>query len=213
LLDIPFLFAELFERHDILLRGLGDHVHFRIPLWRDLLLKLGAVDGTRAECARLMRAGESILVFPGGAREVSKRKGERYRLLWKERLGFVRMAIEHDATIVPFSAVGIDDAFEVIVDADQLFASPIGPILRSLGVRSEAFLPFAVPRVDADRLYFKLGTPIRARDFASAADDDVGARALRDAVRDAVTTGIEELHAIRGCDPERRLTAGLRRHR
>ena len=37
-----------------------------------------------------MERGEAILVFPGGGREVMKRKDEDYVLIWKERLGFVR---------------------------------------------------------------------------------------------------------------------------
>jgi hypothetical protein len=35
-----------------------------------------------------------VLVYPGGGREVAKRKGEKYQLLWKERVGFARLAIE-----------------------------------------------------------------------------------------------------------------------
>ena len=45
--------------------------------WRDFLAGFGAVDGTRENCAALMREGESILVYPGGAREVFKRKSEK----------------------------------------------------------------------------------------------------------------------------------------
>nr|HMS80226.1 hypothetical protein [Burkholderiaceae bacterium] len=36
-----------------------------------------------------MRAGESVLVFPGGGREVFKHKGERYHLIWKNRPGYL----------------------------------------------------------------------------------------------------------------------------
>ena len=39
-----------------------------------------------------------------------KRKGEEYRLLWKEKADFVRMAARLGAVIVPFGALGGDDA-------------------------------------------------------------------------------------------------------
>jgi hypothetical protein len=42
---------------------------------------------------------------PGGAGEVFKGRGQDYKLLWKERLGFARMAIEFGYPIVPFAAV------------------------------------------------------------------------------------------------------------
>ncbi len=36
-LDAPLLIAELWAKRRIVIRALGDHVHFRIPLWRDVL--------------------------------------------------------------------------------------------------------------------------------------------------------------------------------
>ncbi len=40
----------------------------------------------------VMQQGYSILVFPGGGREVLKRKGEAYQLIWKQRYGFLKLA-------------------------------------------------------------------------------------------------------------------------
>ena len=72
--------------------------------------------GTRDNVRALMRDRQTILVFPGGAREVNKRRGQQYQLLWRERIGFARLAIEHRYPIVPFAAVGVDDMLDVIVD-------------------------------------------------------------------------------------------------
>jgi hypothetical protein len=52
-----------------------------------------------------------VLLFPGGAREVCKRKGEEYKLLWKPTVDFVRMASFHNAIIVPFALLGADEAY------------------------------------------------------------------------------------------------------
>jgi hypothetical protein len=41
-----------------------------------------------------MRDHQTILVFPSGSREVFKRRGQQYQLLWRERMGFARLAIE-----------------------------------------------------------------------------------------------------------------------
>jgi 1-acyl-sn-glycerol-3-phosphate acyltransferase len=43
----------------------------------------------------MMEAGETLLVYPGGGREVTKGRGTNYKLLWEGRTGFVRMAIKH----------------------------------------------------------------------------------------------------------------------
>jgi hypothetical protein len=70
-------------------RTLADRAHFAVPLWRDILTASGCVLGTRDNCRALMGDGQPVMIFPGGAREVFKRKGESYRLIWKERIGFV----------------------------------------------------------------------------------------------------------------------------
>jgi 1-acyl-sn-glycerol-3-phosphate acyltransferase len=214
LLDIPFLFAELYERKGIFLRGLGDHVHFQVPLWRDLLWKLGAVDGTREACGALMEAGEAILVFPGGGREVAKRRGERYRLLWKERLGFARLAVQHACTIVPFAAVGIEDALDVVLDSSDLLRTPLGKALKRMGFRVDLVPPIVkgigpTPLPRPERLYFEVRDAVDPRSYASSPDDEQGVRALRDRVKQEVEAGIASLHVARAVDPKRRLLPRL----
>ena len=56
--------------------------------------------------------------FPGGAREVFKRRGEKYALIG-ERTGFARLAIECGYPIVPFSAVGAEDVYDIVLDAED----------------------------------------------------------------------------------------------
>lgn len=215
-IDVPFLYRGLHEAKGIVLRGLGDRLHFQIPGWRDLVTRLGVVEGTRDNCAALMRAGQPILVFPGGAREVSKRRGEQYQLHWKQRVGFVRMAIAHGCTIVPFGSVGIEDAFDIWLDANDLLASPAGPLLRGLGVREDLLVPCLrglgptpVPR--PERLYFGFGPPIPTRHLAGQADDEAACRSLREQVRGAVEEQIRGLRELQGRDAERPFRVRLRR--
>jgi 1-acyl-sn-glycerol-3-phosphate acyltransferase len=95
---------------------LGEHGHYAIRVWRDLLEMCGMVRGTRDNVRALMREDEHVLVFPGGADEVFKRRGQKYQLLWKERLGFARLAIEFGYPIVPFAAVGAEEMYDVVAD-------------------------------------------------------------------------------------------------
>ena len=115
-LDIPMLALGVYEETGRVVRGLGDDNHFAVPVWRDILTRLGAVRGTRENCGRLFEAGEAVLVFPGGGREVFKHKGERYKLVWKERVGFARLAIQYGVPIVPFASVGVEDMFEIVLE-------------------------------------------------------------------------------------------------
>ena len=101
--------------------------------------------GTRDNVRALMRERQTILVFPGGSREVNKHRGQQYQLLWRERIGFARVAIEQGYPIVPFAAVGADEMLDVIIDQntpiyrqfaslyEKLLGFPVPPIVRGLG--------------------------------------------------------------------------------
>jgi 1-acyl-sn-glycerol-3-phosphate acyltransferase len=211
-LDVPLLVFAVHDQRGIFLRSLGDHLHFRIPLWRDLLTHFGTVDGTRENCRALMRAGESILVFPGGGREVFKHKGEQYRLIWKERAGFVRLAVEHGYAILPLAAVGAEECYDIVVDSDELLATPLGPLLRRIAPRADEIPPLVrgigpLPR--PERFYFHFGRAIDTRPYAGRQRDAVLCMALRERVRRAVERGMRRLLAERARDPQRALRARL----
>jgi len=68
----------------------------------------------------LLASGETSLLFPGGAREAFKRRGEEYTLIWPERAEFVRAAAKFGADIVPFAAVGSDDAVVQLMSGPEM---------------------------------------------------------------------------------------------
>ena len=213
-LDAPFLALELYNQHGIWMRSLGDHIHFKVPGWGRMLKRYGVVDGTRPNCDKLMEAGEAILVFPGGAREVAKRKGEKYQLIWQERLGFVRMAVKHGCTIVPFSAVGVEDGFDILIDADEILASPVGRVLRRLGVREDVIWPISrglgpTPLPRPQRFYFHIAEPIPTRAFQGQQGDDEVCRALRAQTSAAIEAGIDHLIEYRRGDPQKHIVPRL----
>ena len=206
LVDVPFMATQLWRRRGIRLRGLGEHAHYRVPVWRNLLERSGMVRGTRENTRALMRDGQHILVFPGGTGEVFHGRGQKYRLLWKERVGFARLAIEFGYPIVPFATVGVEEMFDIVADdrttglghaysiISGLVGLPLPPIAHGIG-------PTLIPR--PERLYFWFGEPINTVRFDGRAEDDDAARQLRDEVRGAVQGGIEFLLAEREADPHR----------
>ena len=215
LVDIPMLGLEIFEKTGRTVRGLADHNHFALPVWRDLLRRIGAVRGTREVCSQLFEAGEAVLVFPGGGREVMKHKHERYRLIWKERIGFARLAIQHGVPIVPFASVGVEDMFDIVVDAEDILHSPVGDLLRALGITEQPWFRHgeiippiargrgiaALPRLE--RQYFLFGEPIDTTRHAGRHEDREVCLALREEVKHAVEGQIAELIEFRNSDRER----------
>lgn len=208
--DLMFLTAEFIER-GIVVRGLGDHALFRIPVSRQLLTACGVVPGTRPNIRELMRRGDLIMVFPGGAREMAKRKGESYQLIWKHRVGFAAMAIEGRYPIVPFASLGIEDALDIVLDTDNPLMAPARklamkllnveppPIVRGIGLTP-------IPR--PERLYFWFGEPISTLEYGGVADEH---NALESKARTAASIegGLDFLFDEREKDPDRSLLKRL----
>jgi 1-acyl-sn-glycerol-3-phosphate acyltransferase len=116
-------------------RLIEEHDHLIHPLERLLSpVSLGA-RGTRENCRRLFAAGEAVLVFPGGGREVMKH--EPYQLICKQRIGFAHLAIQHGVPIVPFAPLGVEEMFEIVVDADDILRPSAGDLPRALGITEQ----------------------------------------------------------------------------
>jgi len=207
-LDV-LLFADgLYRERGIVLRSLADRNHFKVPLWRSFVAQTGAVHGTRANCAALMRRGEHILVFPGGAREVFKHRGEAYQLIWKERFGFVQLAIEHGYTITPYATAGAEEAFDVLLDSTQYMDTPLGRYLKRSGIADrhlrggEEFPPLVrglgltvLPR--PEKLYYLVGRPLDMKRYRGQEDDPAVLRRARNRVHRSLTQLIADVRAHR----------------
>jgi 1-acyl-sn-glycerol-3-phosphate acyltransferase len=214
MVDAPLIAAELWERGRIV-RSLGDHAHFKIPGWRDALTRMGVVEGTRDITSELMRRGELVMVFPGGGREVNKRKNERYKLVWKNRLGFARLAIQHGYPIVPFASVGAEHGIDIVLDNESPLLAPVQflskkvlgtpdgpPLVRGVGLSP-------VPR--PERQYYWFGEPIPTAEFKGQEADDNAARKVRERTAAAIEHGIELMLAEREADPNRSVVKRLLR--
>lgn len=212
LFDGQLLGAELYKEKDIFLRSLVDNVHFELPVWRDLLSNIGGgVKGTRENCAELMRQGEHILVFPGGGREVCKKKGEKYKLTWKSRSGFARMAMEFGYPLIPVAGLGGDDAYSIIWDSDDVMNSKLGEFLKRTGI-AEKFLkngehippftkgigPTLFPK--PMKFYYKVCEPIDTTEYKDRFEDKEAQMELRTKVELALDKAFIELMEIRQKD-------------
>ncbi len=202
-LDVPLLAQGIYLNTGIFPRGLADRLHYNIPYWRDTLGKSGVVIGSREMCSALMQAGESIMVFPGGAREVVKGKGANYELLWGGRLGFVRMAVAHGYSITPFASVGAEESLDLIFDGDEIMRSPVGRLLKKRGwdkyLRDGEFL-FPIPRgiglsmfPRPEPFYFSFGKPIETVSAAGRQDDKRALRRIQDKVATSVNQQIKDM--------------------
>lgn len=81
--DLPVLLHELYLR-GFRCRGLAHPLHWLSPAGA-VFERFGAIKATPFATYKLLKEGQSVLLFPGGAREVTKRRGENYQLKWRVR--------------------------------------------------------------------------------------------------------------------------------
>lgn len=183
-LDGTLWAAQLYMEKGIFCRSLVDNLHYMMPVWRDLAPKLGFVRGTRENCTEMMQHGEHVMVYPGGGRETCKRKGEKYKLTWKKRTGFARMAIENGYDIVTVAQVGQEDAFDIVMDGDEIMDSRFGDWLREKGIAEkylkdgETVFPLArgigptfIPR--PERQYYAFGNRISTKQYEGKVTEEI----------------------------------------
>lgn len=144
-IDTLVLYAEYFRKTGRMLRGVAEHIFFRHRLVGDLFMRFGAFDGTRKNAVRLLKAGHSVLCYPGGARESFAERQWRYTLKWEGRMGYLRSALAANVPIVPFASIGPEEAYVTLFREPFLGRLLFGsakydfPVFTGLGL-----LPFPV---------------------------------------------------------------------
>jgi 1-acyl-sn-glycerol-3-phosphate acyltransferase len=135
-----------------------------LPFVSLLFTRVGQVVGVPENAKRLLAQGEALLVFPEGARGITKTFDRRYKLT-EFGLGFMRLAIETGTPIVPVAVIGAEEQYISVGNVEalaKLLRVPAFPILPQL------LLPGGqLPLPTKYRLWF--GEPMR---FGGDADDD-----------------------------------------
>ncbi|GAQ85441.1 hypothetical protein KFL_002350160 [Klebsormidium nitens] len=223
LYDSPLLVHELFMR-GFRCRGLAHPGHWRSGAGQ-LFERYGNVKATPFAAYKLLKEGEDVLLFPGGAREVVKRKGEEYQLQWREKADFVRMASRLGAIIVPFGALGGDDAYKILWDGRDILSSPVGPFVeelyKSVGLEADLVypvtrlpflglpIPSPIPIPAIERIYFHFAPAVDTSQYACDLSDADACQDLYGLVRRSVEESIAHLKEVRARDPERMFPARM----
>lgn len=86
--------------------GMAHPAGFRVPILREVLQGMGAVEATRVGAAKARQAGVPILLFPGGDHEATRPLWQASRVDFAGRKGWIHLAREHGLTIVPLCISG-----------------------------------------------------------------------------------------------------------
>jgi 1-acyl-sn-glycerol-3-phosphate acyltransferase len=147
-----------------LVRAMIDKWAVSLPFVSMAFARVGQVVGVPENAKRLLSQGEALLVFPEGARGVTKTFDRRYELT-DFGLGFMRLAVECGTPIVPVAVIGGEEQYISVANVDRLaklLRVPAFPIIPQI------FLPGGqLPLPTKYRLWF--GEPMH---FSGDSDDD-----------------------------------------
>jgi 1-acyl-sn-glycerol-3-phosphate acyltransferase len=124
-----------------------DHTMERVvPGLRTAKRHVGIIDPSERACLAVLERGEQLLITPGGRRE-ARPEARDYRLRWRDRFGFSRLALLTGAPIVPLAVVGGFEAYPGWSRGKSSFWCPVPlPVRFDVAVAT----PIGVSRSQAD---------------------------------------------------------------
>jgi 1-acyl-sn-glycerol-3-phosphate acyltransferase len=158
---------------------------FRFPILRELTKAAGNMRASRDETLPLLRKGELVGVFPEGFKGIGKGWAKRYQLQRFGRGGFVQVAMDTGAPIIPTAIVGAEEAFPMMYNVKSIASAlklpyfPITPFFPALGPLGILPLP--------SKWIIAFGEPIPTAQYGpEGADDLQGVLEITERVRQTV---------------------------
>ncbi|KAH7910231.1 diacylglycerol acyltransferase-domain-containing protein [Hygrophoropsis aurantiaca] len=88
--------------------------NFNIPLYREIIMALGISSVSKRSCSNILSggAGQAITIVVGGAAESLSARPGTADLTLRRRLGFIKVAIQEGADLVPVFSFGENDIYQ-----------------------------------------------------------------------------------------------------
>ncbi|CAO3631496.1 unnamed protein product [Cunninghamella echinulata] len=105
--------------------------NFKLPFYRDIIMALGIASVSRRSCEHILSSGpgRSIVIVVGGAAESLSARPGIADLTLKKRLGFIRIAILQQASLVPTFSFGENEIYEQV---DNSKGSPLWKLQKKM---------------------------------------------------------------------------------
>lgn len=142
--------------------------NFKFPFFREVLLANGYLDCNRSTIKRaLSKKGENLVLVPGGAHEALYSHPGTLKLHLLKRFGFVKVALQTGASLVPCLGFGENDMFETI---DNQSEGLVSGSLYKMQVWMMKKMSFSMPLMThffpkRVSLFCVVGRPIHLRDL------------------------------------------------
>ncbi len=142
--DLPMFMVDWFQRFGFE-RAIYGLMHPKV--WQvarpmaELASRLGAVQAHPKMAFSALQQGGSVLVYPGGARDMFRPHRMRQRIHLARQMGFIKVALREEVPIIPIISWGAHDTFIVLEDCykQMQFLNERGLLPWMFGVDPEVF--------------------------------------------------------------------------
>lgn len=118
--DYYYLVNRVLLLKEVMVRSVVDKFLFKVPGIKLVLEVFHCTPGTVDSLAEQLKAGQILGLSPGGVYE-AQFGDHNYQVLWKERLGFARAALQADVPVLPVFTENIREAFRALPFGHHFF--------------------------------------------------------------------------------------------
>lgn len=162
-----------------------------VPFVSSLFTRIGAMIGDPANCRELLMHDQTVMVFPEGVRGSGKLFKDRYQLQ-RFGTGFMRLALEAKAPIVPVAIIGTEETYPSVYNFSMLAKMmgapyfPITPFFPLLGPLGLLPLP--------SKVTVRFGAPIYFEGDTNEGEDLIREKVqkVKEALQAEINVGLEK---------------------
>lgn len=120
--DLPILMTAWWRERSIEepIYGLFHSFFLSLPGIGPACRQAGAMDASPDNAERVLNAGGSVVVFPGGDHEVFRPYSDRDKIDFAGRKGFIRLALKTGVPIIPMVSCGAHDSVIVLTRGERI---------------------------------------------------------------------------------------------
>jgi len=111
--DYYFIMAKIYLNQQRMIRTVGDRFLFKVPGWKLMMDVLRVIPGSIQSCVQILNEGNLLAIAPGGVFE-AQFGDEYYKLLWGNRIGFAKVAVDAKVPVIPIFTENIREAFRTL---------------------------------------------------------------------------------------------------
>jgi len=115
-MDALFAINEIRDHYDdnVAIHPLVHDFAYLAPSLANTAKKLGILRANEENAMAALKAGRSVLIYPGGDEDAFRTFKQRSKIVLANRKGFIKLAMKSGVPIVPLVSVGLHESFYVV---------------------------------------------------------------------------------------------------